>query len=821
MSISHALSRSQNSARGPRAFPVLLLAALLVIGGCGASAPQAEQPGGASGPPVSSLALDALLPDALGEINNREPEQPGQPVVFVIGESHVNLDVQRAVAEILIYLRAGHGVTTIFTEGHDKPFVLPPLTTALTTRRSVAEAELLAREINGVEYVALSYPDVKVFGVGDLEAWKNHAALIEENQAQRRAWAEDFSRFVSEDLGQQRARAEDAARVSRALSEWLEDPAPERLQAFASVVADLFGRESPLARTVNELVKRDEALASALDFAADAPIMVRRDQAMVENSLARIGANKRAALVVGKLHLPGIERFLREAGAGFVSIVAAGVDEERPREELQEDYEVYQRWHAGTKTPFEEWLSENLKPPPATQRESYRKVLETFDALLDYDRQLRHGITIDTIIAAARRENLPLGLEVTPFPVDQGYGFEYIYGSLRAWAYFSNQPFTGEVPPGYIEIKSRGKASGRYYWFLAPSSRGGGQGPPIPPRAPPAGSPPDDPQRGRFQAAIEGQAEKIRREGRGDRTVVLWIEGERVILSAGGIPTPLNQTADEFRNLRRRLEDTEPGPEKIRLGNQLAAILLPVLVESLAEDGPIGELPGALYVADDGDLLGGYRLRFLASLARDSSAELLRGFTAEYHVDASLTDLAEKLVAPETPADIPSTVIWVTDAVADSEAFREMQETLEAKGARVNVLPERGATLLLVGTGEIAEGISLRDGRRLTAASAELANALESAGSVLTLGYRLEPALEKSVERLLQLQTQPETVATTLGKIIDSIAEHTGQGSLASAIGQVADKDLARVNEMFASEAALADIDAVSDVMLAERAMQV
>src|SRR5215208_2385761 len=124
-------------------------------------------------------ASEVLLPDGVGRIESRFDGNPGQPLVFVIGESHVNLDVQKAVADTLVYLRSAYGVATICTEGWNGPLPSPARHSSSVAERAAAKAALLGRHINAVEYIALADPGVHLVGVEDMNAYEEHEQYLE------------------------------------------------------------------------------------------------------------------------------------------------------------------------------------------------------------------------------------------------------------------------------------------------------------------------------------------------------------------------------------------------------------------------------------------------------------------------------------------------------------------------------------------------------------------------------------------------------------------------------------------------------------------
>jgi hypothetical protein len=313
-------------------------------------------------------AGDVLLPQSLGVIQARFDGKVDQPLIFVVGEDHVALPVQQAVADLLSYFHSAYDVKVICTEGLNGNLPLPAVNGQLEERRLAAKSELLARHINAVGYIALLYPDVRVIGVEDMDAYKAHKEALNRNPPELEAWLHELDSFLEQDASN--LPESEASRVSKAVESFASDKDFERFLRRLGTVAPTSNAGRKL---VNLLRKRKSVMSASRNsvtkqFKADDPLMNRRNEAMINATIGNLPNSGSVALVVGSLHLQGIADKLKAAGRSFVSILAAGASLNPDGKTSKEDVIVYEDWDQQKPTALESWFLRRINPSSTLTR---------------------------------------------------------------------------------------------------------------------------------------------------------------------------------------------------------------------------------------------------------------------------------------------------------------------------------------------------------------------------------------------------------------------------------------------------------------------
>ena len=765
--------RKKASRRRFGAFLLLVLLVSLTAVGFGACDTSAGAEGGGSTERAvaasqtsgeSSLAparSEPSIPEELGTVVTRFGAGSEPPRVFVVGETHVNFEVQRAVRETLEYLRGAFGVRVIASEGFSGPLPVPVRIGSQGARYLVAGAEFRRRHINAVEYMALVYPEIEVVGVSDMEAYRRHRDALDDLAQRSKVWATDFQGFVEEEVGTLRVDERDGRRIVAALRDGLESG---DLSEFEGLLCEVVGSASSACRKVAALAEQRQELGELQDtvVSSDHPLMHRRDRGLVGNTLA-LNAGGPVALVVGYFHVSGIERELREQEVAYWVLVPPGVQE---REHTPEDDEVMTRWSEGRSTELERWLKESgLKPPPALSREGLRRHVETFEALVQSDRLLLEGHGEQEVVELMGRGRFPAGFKVERcFQIRDGHGIRFTAGSRRGYAYFTDGP--PPDAPGYEEIDRQELPTGRSVVIYG----GGGSGePPIDGPTLGAADPGDrDPWR-RVYLAIERQ-EESRPEA---LTVAFQEDGNRVFRLVNKRPQVLTASPEQIRELRRRLDEHPPTERKLRAAQELARILL----MDLDEDLPPGER-SVLHQLSAPGLPGSYSLPTLAELARHPMAERLRSFTEVYWSRLDNPDLEEILSTPSRPVEIEKTVVWIADALRSRPGYDRLVEALERTGAGVNRSPREEETLVLIGSPDVEWDATLEDGAARKIGTEELRRDLGPTSAVVGLGAALSEEDRSATRRFHRLEVTAEQALETGRRLLEAIARESGRRPL-------------------------------------------
>ena len=590
----------------------------------------------------ASAAINAevvAIPQELGTITGRGGGDDGQPFIFVIGEEHISLKVQQAVAGILRYLSGAYDVKLVCTEGFNKPLVIQPGGIPLAAQRYIASADLMGRRISGVEFFARAHPEVSVIGVEDMGAYRDHGIQLDKLSGlnkEAKQWEKDFRKFLIDDMGNLKVNAGDAQRLEAAVKRLLKT---KDFGTFINSVTEIVGSQSAIGKKLTALNERREALEkSARSATGDSPEMQRRDRAMVTATLRSMrekNAN-RAALVVGKLHLAGIEKLLRAKKVPYVSIVPAGTEKRTKQGVSEEDQRIYKEWRKGKETEFETWLT-RFKPLPASARQEFADRTTILNIMATADLMLRQGMSDKEVLNSIRQ--FPFSGELSidgVFHIRDGYGIEFTANRKKGYAYFASNSRQLEIPGGPAPIV-KGDAEGRYYAIYG---GGGGKKPPIPPTASVGGAgsiPPDRFERD-YLVAIDDQ----KRDQPQRVTIRFTVENGAVVRRVDDGPqAALNVTPSQITDLRRRFENAKRGPEIVFAAQKLADALL----VDLDKQFPRGRKE-LVQISQD-DLLGKISLPLVQELAANQDASRLSSIdkTEVYVIrwEETRNDLASKL----------------------------------------------------------------------------------------------------------------------------------------------------------------------------------
>lgn len=112
-------------------------------------------------------------------INKNAPQS-----ILLIGENHASVKSQQDLAELLEKLHQTHQFDTILMEGSNGPIDAGSVRAALLTIGPKGTPEFLKGQLGvgriaAYEYMALMYPDVKVFGVEDMDAKRRYTVGAE------------------------------------------------------------------------------------------------------------------------------------------------------------------------------------------------------------------------------------------------------------------------------------------------------------------------------------------------------------------------------------------------------------------------------------------------------------------------------------------------------------------------------------------------------------------------------------------------------------------------------------------------------------------
>lgn len=810
MSVRNAVRRSVGGCSWPRSLRALAIVLFVLVMACGGqtawATPEEAQVDsvGASSPEAgaSLRASDPLLPAHLGTIESRFEGEPGKPLVFVIGESHVRLEVQKAVADILGYLYRTFDVRVIGSEGFAGPLPLPAMVGTRGARHAAAWTELNhRRNINAVEYAALTLPEVEVYGVSDLVAYDEHGEVLDRLRSTGEEWQERFRRFLEKRVATLRVTERDGTRLLDALGASAESG---EYESFGTVLCEIAGRSSAACREVEKLVAEQEELEASAEemISSDQPLMARRDRTLAAKTLARAGRG-RVALVVGYLHVAGVERELRAAGVPHLVIVPPGVEKDVTTSPpmSEEDREVWERWDKSIPTELESWLDDRLdgpsrhKPSPTLEREGSRNQVAALNALLFADHLLLAGAQEAEVLRALANADLPEGFEVAHCRWLPGGVQRIDFRAGEGWGYalFGDRSSFEPPAPGAEEVANGELPDGRHYVVF-----GGGSG--GPPSLPPGSTtqPPDDedPFR-RLRVYLRRQ----QRENPQASTIAFRVAGNRVFRFVDGVSQPLWISPAALAALRRRLDDAPRGPDMLEAAQKLAEALLMGLEDDLSP-----EPSTILYQVVDQDLLGTYSLPFLAKLADHPSAPWLRSVREVYTVPHESPDLEAILSDPAPLVHFESTVFWVSNHLVTHPDYPELIAALEASGARVNAVPTEGDTLILLGDPDRRWTVDLQDaGARRVGTDAFRAE-LEKASAVVAVGAGLSEADLAEVRGVHTIETTADRVPELGRRTLEAISRASGRETLDRAVRDIATEETAEVRKLLGTNDGFASL---------------
>lgn len=811
-----AHSSRPTEARARRAWDLVFGAVLAVFVSCGPDngLGQSTTPTRAAPPAATPVrkdfvqAGDVLLPASLGTVRERFEGTSRGPLVFVIGESHVDLEVQRTVAGILRYLRGAYDVKVICSEGMKGPLPLPPVGDSLLARRAAAEAQLLARHIDGVGYFALSYPDVRVVGVEDMEAYIEQGRTFEAKPPELEAWAQEFQDFVNQqamDLS-----PDGVEQLQSAFNRLEKDGQDDR---FAEALYHIWGRESEAGRSLSELLEKRQLLLTeaAQSFAAltrpDHPLMDRRDRAIVAGALSASEGSEPVAVVVGSLHLPGVAAKLKSAGRTYVTILAAGVPENLlSHEPSSEDARVYKDWQDQKLTLFEEWMSRR-KPRSTLSRPTLGHEVSILGALWNADRMLRRDDSVDQVRAFVARANLPAGLEILqsyPVPsLPEGIGIDFQVNGKQGYILLSSQPslqLTADQP-GKIEYNMMGD---RHYAIF---DGGSGRKPPTLPPAASSPSGPGDFGR-RFQAFFEERKQKRQGASWQDVTLAFFVVNGVLVRAVDDRRQSLGATRKEIIRLYQAYKAAKLGEERLALAQELAALLLPDIDRDLPEGRTI------LRQISERDMLGDLSLAHLAALAKEPGTNRLAGFQEVYMVpwETARTDLSPLDRTP-APVSTDGTVVWIADSLATKNEYASTLEALRAAGIRVNETLRPGDVLVLLGGGESNWRVTLQGGKIATSNSQTFQTAVRTASQIASFGFIVPKTLASQAEQISSHEVARDQVLSTGRELVEEIRKSQGKESLDRLVRRRARAERAKARDRLARKS---ELQRISSTLLAQ-----
>jgi hypothetical protein len=799
---TYAQPESQTAACRSRRLGLALLICLLVastsLGACNrgdglSAAAIAAQRSESS--PLDANAV--LLPSQLGKVRARaEAGSRDKPLVFLIGENHVSVPVQRAAADLLGYLVSAYDLKLVCAEGFSGP--LPRVAEGLPLRatRDTAEALLAARQIRAVEHAALFHPDLKVVGVEDMDAYRAHQHKLHEDERraaespEHKRLANDLRQFLTglslgqEQLGELKAVGDRANKTCD-------------IDAPLRALLDMLGPRSADGIRLTALLQQRDAWQAAerqrLRHQPPDPLLERRNQALVERSLATAGDAASLALVVGSLHVPGIEQELRQRGVPFVSVLAAGIGDDLVGPSDSSDACIYQRLSDGWQSDLEKALS-RVAPPPSLFRPAFRDQVATLSALANADLMLSQGVPESEVLQLTRPAAAVRVVRV--FAVAGGHGMEIEHDGESTFVYFGATAAAVTAGAG-VEPLEAGNFGGRHF---AAYGSGGGRQPPIPPTG---AAGPVDP--GDFGHAIQ-RAVVVRDQTSRDAVAVSFIVvgGEVVRLVDGRHSTPLGIQVAAAAAAVQSFRQARSGPDKLYAAQQLAGMLLVDIDRQI----PAGK--SRLQQISAGDFLGNLSLPYVAKLAHDPGSKRLGEIAETYTLpwDHARRNL-EALSRAPARAMAATTVVWIADDLKTSAAGQQAVRSIAATGVRVNELPRRGDALILLGAQARNWVVTLKgDSVPVTASDARLLQAVRAAGSVVALNVEL-PQGVSGVAKELRAQALPGAQALDLvTRIAQVLEKQGGEASLDRLLREATAEQAERARDELRKRATLDGVEA-------------
>jgi len=601
---------------------------------------------------------DITIPAQFGLIEKRVEGTSEKPFIFLIGEEHVSLKVQQAVADILRYLTGIYDLKLVCTEGYDKLFLVSKGNGSLIALRSIARADFDSRRISGVEYFARAYPDIAVVGVEDMNAYKQHAEQLDSlDQKRQQALEEskklenDFQAFLQQDIVTMPLSNADVKAIN----------ALNKNSDFTTIADTLFnivGRNSKSGKKLADLIDRRSALEIfAKDFletsAVDScPEMENRDKAMVAATQRTIQENKVDAtiLVVGKLHLPCIEKLLSSEKIPYVSILPIGVDERNQDDkQAEESQRIYQEWRKNQPTGIEAWFLSSqpmkIKNQPKISRLEARNRNSFLNILMSAYNLKNQSTSNEKVLEFINGAGLPSRIKIDMvFDIEGGSGFEFTINEHKGYAYFAIDPKHVIPPDGKWAIE-KGENGGISY-AIYDGGDGGGH-PPIPPKSGGGGGGgngfwgPNSNWYNNYLVAIKKEKDHQKQRV----TVLFYFDTDQDAVRRqvdNGAVEVLDVKPSVVKILLNQYEKAPLGPEKIAAAMKLSDVLLVDLNKQL----PAGKKELVLISKDD--LLGKTSLTMLQSFVGEKSADHLKTLTTDYVVpwskrESSLARLEENL----------------------------------------------------------------------------------------------------------------------------------------------------------------------------------
>jgi len=723
-------------------------------------------------------ANDVLIPEKAGKIQSYFEGATEQPLIFIIGESHVSLKVQEDVVHILTYLRGAYDVKLVCTEGYDKLFPDLHKKGFIIAERIVAHSNFMKRRINAVEYIALTYPDVQVIGVENMSAYHAHGQILERGQREQeekaKKWGDDFLRFMKEDLGTLRVSREKAKKLTNALKRFKN---PQDFDALTGVLYDVTGRTSKAGKKLTSLLARREALSNPKSM-TNIPEMKRRDRGMAANTL-RVARERKAdavALVVGKLHLSGIEAGFKSKKVSYVSIIPLGVEEELKTGMSDDDLTIYNQWKKGEKTQFEKWLSQ-FKPVPKIVTDETRTSNLILSALVNANLMSRNGGNLEEIRQVTENAQIE-GLTIeNVYRVEGGTGIQFMVNGIgRAYIYFVDRPSRiNDVEPSFRKI-DEGNLDNRYYVIY--EGGGGNRRPPIPPNG---GGPTDgggsswNRWNRVYLAAIHQQrrenpeAVTIRLTERNNKEVYLQVDDQKGHF--------IGVSPEQLKELVKVFEESE-GPGKILEASELAKIFADL---SLPSDRTV------LYQISQDDMIGNLSLAFIARLNGDNTFDHIR---EQYTVgwNGAQNDL-DGIINPVPVANINNTIVLISDQLRNIPEYQDTLQSMQREGVTVNHIPSGEIqTVILLGSNSDSNNTwnaTMADGREIRLDSNNLRNIIQSAENVVLFNSNVTNS--DRVKRLYSNNLNiPDRDVLDLGRqLVEEIRE--SQGSIDSILRKIID----------------------------------
>jgi hypothetical protein len=735
--------------------------------------------------------VDLFIPTSLAKITTTNEGSPGN-LFIVIGETHVDLKIQRNMADLLSYLHGAYGMNLVCTEGTD---AFPDMTfwrtlSSRTAARTVADERLQQRQMNAVEHFAMTHPLARIVGVEDMQALKAHSLEMDNDTKAKKQWSKDFANFIKDDLASLKVTQFQVQRFQAALEGFLKD---RDFQKLVPALYDVVGQISTLRKKLKDLADR-EAAASRLNKIIDGtipstedPLFLARDSALVRNSLKAAGDGKIIALVVGKAHLYGIETLMRQQKISFVSVVPVGVEEElrtsRPSgvseeewlKQLKKEADVYENWKKGAASgEIEQYLerlrtkrSDLLKPPPASSRPSFQ------------DESILMSLPI-AIQELARRGKSPMEIRNAVLPYENagfrvlnwspiGDGFEVLVekNGTRFWVVHTSSGRT--PPPGYDQIGTKPLGGGQL--ILCADGGGSISQPPFTPTA--MDSPWPNP------------------DFNNSRNVVIYKEDKGEVWRYIGLNArPLGISHHELSVLMAQFESAPPGPERILSAQKLCDVIFARIEADLPDN------ERAIVHTSQDDVLKNHTLIKLSSFAGGHSYPRIQNLTEDRVLrwrDFQNPLLRPALLKHSQKVQSQKMVIWFTKSLEQAPGLEVAKQRLQGMGIKVNEPIQAGDSLVVFGTSSSGPWeVALSDGSTFN--SARHQSSLGRAASVAGFGVEYNEELRFEQGSVMTMDALSERqIADGALEIGEAMVRGRGEKSLEQSLREIASDRLKNV----------------------------